>query len=80
MRVGRLAPADPPIIHRRMEAFLLNQQLHWYPIRRFGASENRHYNLDSCIPSPEWISPTYLGMWLREAEMKGMRASVAPRY
>ncbi|ORY84137.1 Josephin-domain-containing protein [Leucosporidium creatinivorum] len=54
----------------QMEGFVLNHQLHWYSIRRFGRPE-RFYNLDSCIPQPSWISPTYLGLSLREAELQG---------
>ncbi|KAL8279488.1 hypothetical protein RQP46_008050 [Phenoliferia psychrophenolica] len=53
-----------------MEGFVLNHQLHWYTIRRFG-TETRWYNLDSCIPSATWISPMYLGLTLREAELQG---------
>ncbi|GAA6041114.1 hypothetical protein JCM8097_004119 [Rhodosporidiobolus ruineniae] len=53
-----------------VEAFLLNHQLHWFSIRRF-ATPDRFYNLDSCIPQPSWISATYLGLTLREAENQG---------
>ncbi|GAA6061490.1 hypothetical protein JCM10212_002569 [Sporobolomyces blumeae] len=53
----------------RIEAFLLNHQLHWFSIRRFAPS--RFYNLDSCIAAPTWISPMYLGLQLREAELQG---------
>ncbi|KAM0750092.1 Josephin-domain-containing protein [Meredithblackwellia eburnea MCA 4105] len=54
----------------RMEAFILNHQLHWYTIRKFSKDE-RWYNLDSCQPAPTWISPMYLGLTLREAELQG---------
>ncbi|GAA5844930.1 hypothetical protein JCM3766R1_000336 [Sporobolomyces carnicolor] len=53
----------------QIEAFLLNHELHWFSLRRFGP--NRFYNLDSCIPEPTWISETYLGLQLREFELRG---------
>ncbi|BGP32514.1 hypothetical protein JCM10296v2_004295 [Rhodotorula toruloides] len=53
-----------------IEGFLLNHQLHWFSIRRFG-TQDRFYNLDSCIPQPQWISAMYLGLTLREAERQG---------
>jgi Ataxin-3 len=39
-------------------------------IRRF-SSPKRWYNLNSFLPSPEWISPTYLAMVLSQAEEEG---------
>ncbi|GAA6022860.1 hypothetical protein JCM11491_007021 [Sporobolomyces phaffii] len=53
----------------QIEAFLLNHQLHWFSIRRF--AKNRFYNLDSCIAEPTWISEMYLGLQLREFELRG---------
>ncbi|GAA5897955.1 hypothetical protein JCM8208_003201 [Rhodotorula glutinis] len=53
-----------------MEGFLLNHQLHWFSVRRFGTAD-RFYNLDSCIPQPQWVSAMYLGLTLREAERQG---------
>lgn len=55
---------------RLIEGFLLNHQLHWFSIRRFG-TQDRFYNLDSCITQPQWISAMYLGLTLREAERQG---------
>lgn len=37
---------------------------------RFGSPE-RFYNLNSQLEKPEWISATYLGLFLREAENQG---------
>ena len=31
------------------------------------------YNLNSFLASPEWISQTYLGMVIQQAEAEGMR-------
>lgn len=62
-----------------MEGFVLNHDLHWYTIRRFGSSE-RFYNLDSCKPAPEWISATLLGMTLHEAELRGVYRIELPRH
>ncbi|GAA5945074.1 josephin domain-containing protein [Sporobolomyces koalae] len=53
----------------QIEAYVLNQHQHWFSLRRFAS--NRFYNLDSCIPEPSWISETYLGLQLREFEMRG---------
>ncbi|KAH0827881.1 Josephin-domain-containing protein [Lanmaoa asiatica] len=54
-------------------AFVLNQNQHWYTLRRFGNSEeNGHwFNLDSAKSSPQWVSKTYLGMFLQQAEQDG---------
>ncbi|KAF8556391.1 Josephin-domain-containing protein [Imleria badia] len=54
-------------------AFVLNQDQHWYTLRRFGSpGENGHwFNLDSTKPSPQWISKTYLSMFLQQAEQEG---------
>ncbi|KAF8844289.1 Josephin-domain-containing protein [Paxillus ammoniavirescens] len=54
-------------------AFVLNHDQHWYTLRRFGhLAENFHwFNLDSSRPSPQWISKTYLGMFLQQAERDG---------
>ncbi|KAK4703796.1 Ataxin-3, partial [Phenoliferia sp. Uapishka_3] len=60
---------ETPVV-RKMQGFVLNHQLHWYTIRRFGP-ESRWYNLDSCTPTPVWISPMLLGLTLREAEIRG---------
>ncbi|GAA5820684.1 hypothetical protein JCM11251_003111 [Rhodosporidiobolus azoricus] len=54
----------------RIEAFLLNHQLHWFSIRRFATSA-RFYNLDSCAQQPVWVSAMYLGLTLKEAENQG---------
>jgi ataxin-3 len=61
------------VTHSTQLAFVLNQNQHWYTLRRFGSSgENAHwFNLDSTKPSPQWISKTYLGMFLQQAEREG---------
>jgi hypothetical protein len=65
-----LSPRLTAIFRRLIEGFLLNHQLHWFSIRRFG-TQDRFYNLDSCISHPQWISAMYLGLTLREAERQG---------
>ncbi|KAG9316637.1 Josephin-domain-containing protein [Chiua virens] len=54
-------------------AFVLNQNQHWYTLRRFGDSqESGHwFNLDSSKPGSQWVSKTYLGMFLQQAEHDG---------
>nr|XP_019044211.1 ataxin-3 [Kwoniella bestiolae CBS 10118]OCF23141.1 ataxin-3 [Kwoniella bestiolae CBS 10118] len=58
-------------------AFILNLSSHWFPLRRFStfppssSAIKRWYNLNSFLPQPEWISPTYLRMVLTQAEEEG---------
>ncbi|BGP25056.1 hypothetical protein JCM10295v2_003976 [Rhodotorula toruloides] len=73
LRLVRWGSEEMAHVHDKpelVEGFLLNHQLHWFSIRRFGA-QDRFYNLDSCVPQPQWISATYLGLTLREAERQG---------
>ena len=49
----------------------MNLQQHWLPLRRFAASPDRWYNLNSLLNGPEWLSKIYLGMALNEAEQGG---------
>ena len=69
-------------------AFVLNFEEHWFTLRRFGAAEpdlskdpgvGHWFNLNSCIPEPEWVSRTYLGMVLQQAETEGVHISFAVR-
>jgi len=62
-------------------AFILNLDEHWFTLRRFGPAESdlsqdpgigHWFNLNSCIPAVEWISRTYLGMVLQQAEAEGL--------
>ncbi|KAF5322556.1 hypothetical protein D9619_001773 [Psilocybe cf. subviscida] len=55
-------------------AFILNLDQHWYTLRRFGAvdhDDGHWFNLNSLLPRPEWVSRTYLGMALQQAETEG---------
>nr|XP_018260941.1 ataxin-3 [Kwoniella dejecticola CBS 10117]OBR83099.1 ataxin-3 [Kwoniella dejecticola CBS 10117] len=58
-------------------AFILNLSSHWFPLRRFSTFPPDHtaikrwYNLNSFLPQPEWISPTYLRLVLTQAEEEG---------
>ncbi|KAG0704493.1 Josephin-domain-containing protein [Suillus ampliporus] len=56
-------------------AFVLNQNQHWYTLRRFGNLSNpgdgHWFNLDSTKRQPQWISKLYLGMFLQQAESDG---------
>ncbi|GAA5907034.1 hypothetical protein JCM5296_006573 [Sporobolomyces johnsonii] len=73
LRLVRWGSKEMASVHNNpecIEAFLLNHQLHWFSIRRFGPP-SRFYNLDSCISAPQWISEMYLGLTLREAELQG---------
>ncbi|PLW05145.1 hypothetical protein PCANC_03005 [Puccinia coronata f. sp. avenae] len=54
------------------EAFILNHDLHWFTLRRFGQSADRWYNLNSMTEdSPKWIGPTFLSMAIAQAEAEG---------
>lgn len=56
-------------------AFVLNQNQHWYTLRRFGdlsiPGDGHWFNLDSTKRQPLWISKLYLGMFLQQAESDG---------
>ncbi|OCF38314.1 ataxin-3, partial [Kwoniella heveanensis CBS 569] len=58
-------------------AFILNLSSHWLPLRRFApnpphsAATKRWYNLNSFHTTPQWISPTYLRLFLTQAEQEG---------
>lgn len=62
--------ARRPLTHREQSGFILNLASHWFTLRRFGYS-TRWYNLNSFLPEPQWISPTYLDMVLKQAEAEG---------
>ncbi|KAG8734282.1 hypothetical protein FRC10_011802 [Ceratobasidium sp. 414] len=54
-------------------AFVLNLEQHWFTLRRFGHRHGKGFwfNLNSFLPSPEWVGSTYLGMVLQQAEQEG---------
>ncbi|KAL4073894.1 Josephin-domain-containing protein [Scleroderma citrinum] len=57
--------------HKQL-AFILNQNQHWYTLRRFGLAEHGvWFNLDSSEPRPQWIGKTYLAIFLQQAEQDG---------
>ncbi|KAH7108262.1 Josephin-domain-containing protein [Auriculariales sp. MPI-PUGE-AT-0066] len=64
-------------------AFILNLELHWFALRRFGPlipADNGHwFNLNSFLPQPEWVSRTYLGLVLQQAEQEGYSVFVVTR-
>ncbi|KZO95514.1 Josephin-domain-containing protein [Calocera viscosa TUFC12733] len=51
-------------------AFVLNHAQHWFTLRRFGPPPGYWYNLNS-FHDPQWLSHTYLGMFLNQAETEG---------
>ncbi|MBW0542355.1 hypothetical protein O181_082070 [Austropuccinia psidii MF-1] len=54
------------------EAFILNHQLHWFTLRRFGNNADRWYNLNSMTDeTPKWIGPNFLSMAISQAETDG---------
>ncbi|PVG00394.1 Josephin-domain-containing protein [Serendipita vermifera] len=65
--------------HTRL-GFILNLEEHWFTLRRFGPADpdptkdpgaGHWFNLNSFLPEPEWVSKTYLGMMLQQAEAEG---------
>ncbi|KAI0063519.1 Josephin-domain-containing protein [Artomyces pyxidatus] len=61
-------------------AFILNLHQHWFTLRRFGNAlprieedpgDGHWFNLNSFLAQPEWVSKTYLGMTLQQAEAEG---------
>jgi hypothetical protein len=53
------------------DAFILNLEQHWFTLRRFGGSNDRWYNLNSMLASPEHISEGYLSLLLAQFESDG---------
>ncbi len=69
-----------PRIYSTQLAFILNYQQHWYTLRRFGPASpvlaedsgiGHWFDLNSLLPEPRWISKTFLGMVLQQAEADG---------
>ncbi|UZJ51797.1 hypothetical protein CBS101457_001117 [Exobasidium rhododendri] len=50
-------------------AFVLNLDSHWFTIRGFLGGY--WYNLNSFLPQPSWVGPSYLGALLNAAETEG---------
>lgn len=63
------------LTYRDQAGFILNLQNHWFTLRRFKFN-SRWYNLNSFLPQPEWISPTYLQLVLAQAEAEGYHVFV----
>ncbi|KAI9362082.1 ataxin-3-like protein [Zopfochytrium polystomum] len=53
------------------DAFILNLELHWFTLRRFGGSKQRWYNCDSMLPTPRFVSETYLSALLDQFQSDG---------
>ncbi|KAL2914364.1 hypothetical protein HK105_206136 [Polyrhizophydium stewartii] len=53
------------------QAFICNLDQHWFTLRRFGASPERWYNLNSLLPEPKYVSETFLGMLISQLESEG---------
>lgn len=51
-------------------AFLLNLGQHWLALRGFGHVRRIWYNLNSFFPEPQWVSDTYLGTFLHQAQVE----------
>jgi Ataxin-3 len=67
--------------------FIFNLAEHWFTLRRFGPADadiskdegiGHWFNLNSFLPDPEWVSRTYLGMVIQQAETEGQ--STMTRY
>jgi len=65
--------------HNRL-GFVLNQNQHWYTLRRFGSpatdptndTGNSHwFNLNSFESTPQWVGKLYLSMFIQQAENDG---------
>ena len=65
-----------PVISTQF-AFILNLEQHWFTLRSFGdhitqgQGHTHWFNLNSFLQRPEWVSKTYLGMMLQQAESEG---------
>jgi ataxin-3 len=49
----------------------MNLNKHWLPLRRFAASPNRWYNLNSLLNNPEILPVNLLGLAIETAENEG---------
>eukprot|EP00906_Rhabdomonas_costata_P010918 RCo015362 len=58
------AKADP----NSEKGFLCNQDEHWLALRRFG---DDWFDINSSRESPQWLSPTHLGLYLEQLLQSG---------
>jgi ataxin-3 len=67
---------------RNQCAFILNCDQHWFTLRRFGDPEGvgPWFDLNSSLDRPKWVSETYLGVWLQQAEADGKALCAILRY
>ena len=74
--------ADPASFHRTQLAFILNHDLHWYTLRRFGnvsldpnpeadPGGGFWFDLNSMNDTPQRIGNLHLGMFLHQARNNG---------
>lgn len=68
-------------LNRKILAFILNLEEHWFTLRRFGDAnpvidldegQGIWFDLNSFLKSPQWISRTYLGMLIQQLEAEGV--------
>ncbi|ORX55267.1 Josephin-domain-containing protein [Piromyces finnis] len=52
------------------KAYICNLHEHWFTIRKF-YSKYRWYNLNSTLETPEWLSETYLELYLNDIQRQG---------
>eukprot|EP01012_Entosiphon_sulcatum_P005021 TRINITY_DN1212_c0_g3_i1.p1 TRINITY_DN1212_c0_g3~~TRINITY_DN1212_c0_g3_i1.p1 ORF type:complete len:264 (-),score=47.43 TRINITY_DN1212_c0_g3_i1:254-1021(-) len=62
MEAARAAPTTA------CRGYLCNHDSHWLAVRRFA---NAWFNLDSGLMLPEYVSPTYLGLFLEQLRYQG---------
>jgi len=60
---GKFKPAEE-------KAFICNLDEHWFTLRKF-YSKYRWYNLNSTLKRPEWLSETYLELYLDDIQRQG---------
>lgn len=60
---GKFKPAEE-------KAYICNLQEHWFTLRKF-YSKYRWYNLNSVLDKPEWLSETYLELYLDDLQRQG---------
>ncbi|ORX87784.1 Josephin-domain-containing protein [Anaeromyces robustus] len=63
IKSGRLKLAEE-------KAYICNLDEHWFSLRKF-YSKYRWYNLNSTLTSPEWLSETYLEIYLDDILRQG---------
>jgi len=68
--IGSQAIKNDKIKPAEEKAYICNLHEHWFTLRKF-YSKYRWYNLNSTLDAPEWLSETYLELYLDDVQRQG---------